>query len=157
MRRVDLLGVIGAGTMGAGIAQLAAQAGMRTLLHDPDDDALARGLERIAKRTDAPVETVALEELAACDLVIEAAPERLEVKQELFRALSDGDAVLATNTSSLSVTAIAAGLPHPERVVGLHFFNPAPVMKLVELVAGAQSSPEALERARRWARRWASA
>jgi 3-hydroxybutyryl-CoA dehydrogenase len=142
-----IVGVVGAGTMGAGIAQLAAQAGLRTLLHDPDDDALARGLEKIAKRTDAPVETVALEELLECDLVIEAAPERLELKQELFRAL-DGDVVLATNTSSLSVTAIAAGVPRPERVVGLHFFNPAPVMKLVELVAGAESSPEALDCAR---------
>jgi 3-hydroxybutyryl-CoA dehydrogenase len=142
-----IVGVVGAGTMGAGIAQLAAQAGMRTLLHDPDAEALERGLAKIAKRTDKPVETVALEELLECDLVIEAAPERLEIKQELFRAL-DGDVVLATNTSSLSVTAIAAGVPRPERVVGLHFFNPAPVMKLVELVAGAESSPEALACAR---------
>jgi 3-hydroxybutyryl-CoA dehydrogenase len=142
-----IVGVVGAGTMGAGIAQLAAQAGMRTLLHDPDAEALERGLAKIAERTDKPVETVALEELLECDLVIEAAPERLELKQELFRAL-DGDVVLATNTSSLSVTAIAAGVPRPERVVGLHFFNPAPVMKLVELVAGAESSPEALACAR---------
>ena len=143
-----IVGVIGAGTMGAGIAQLAAQAGLRTLLHDPDPAAVERGLANIAKRTDKPVETVALEELTGCDVVIEAAPERLEVKQELFRALSDGDVVLATNTSSLSVTAIASAVPRPDRVVGLHFFNPAPVMELVELVAGMESSPAALARAR---------
>ncbi|MEA2126066.1 MAG: 3-hydroxybutyryl-CoA dehydrogenase [Solirubrobacteraceae bacterium] len=147
-----ILGVVGAGTMGAGIAQLGAQAGMRTRLHDPDPDALARGLERIAKRTDEPVEPAAsLDELADCELVIEAAPERLELKRELFAALAERiapDAVLATNTSSLSVTEIAAGVDRPERVVGLHFFNPAPVMALAEVVAGAQSSPEAVAVAR---------
>ena len=139
-----ILGVVGAGTMGAGIAQLGAEAGMRTLLHDPDPDALTR--------VEADVETVAeLSGLAGCELVVEAAPERMEVKRELFGALAEvvaGDAVLATNTSSLSVTEIAAGVPHPERVVGLHFFNPAPRMKLVEVVAGARSGAAALAVAR---------
>ena len=160
-----VIGVLGAGTMGSGIAQLAARAGARTLLHDPIADALARGLERardgLAKEAakgrlseDAaraaaerlePVDD--LGELAPCELVIEAAPERLDLKHELYRRLSEiveAECVLATNTSSMLVTAIAAAASHPERVVGMHFFNPAPVMRLLEVVAGEQSAPEAL-------------
>ena len=128
------LGVAGAGTMGAGIAEAARAAGLDVRVHDPHVPG-----------------TVALEELAGCDVVIEAAPEDLELKRGLFRALAGvvgDDAVLATNTSSLTVGAIAAAVPRPERVVGLHFFNPVPRMRLVELVAGAASSPEALARAR---------
>jgi 3-hydroxybutyryl-CoA dehydrogenase len=163
------IGVIGAGTMGAGIAQLAAQTGARTLLHDPIPEALERGvagiaavLEKLVARGKLDAEVAAgirdrivpaatLAELAPCGLVIEAAPERMEIKLELFTQLAGivpSDTVLATNTSSLSVTEIAAGTPGPERVVGLHFFNPAPVMKLVEVVAGQASSPEALALAR---------
>ncbi len=165
----DTIAVIGAGTMGAGIAQLAAQAGARTLLHDPVPEALERGIAGIAKGLDRLVakgkrtaEEVAeitgrieaaptLEDLAPAGLVIEAAPERLEIKLDLFGKLAGivaPDAVLATNTSSLSVTEIAASTPGTERVVGFHFFNPAPVMKLVEVVAGEGSSEEALAIAR---------
>jgi 3-hydroxybutyryl-CoA dehydrogenase len=169
-RAPQVIGVAGAGTMGAGIAQLACLSGARTLVHDPVPEALERGLERIraqlargAKRgrwsdEDAAAAeqrlqaAPALEDLGPCELVIEAAPERLAVKHELFRRLADGilapDCVLASNTSSLPVTAIAAPIPHPERVVGMHFFNPPPVMRLLEVVSGAASSPEALAIAR---------
>ena len=165
------IGVAGAGTMGAGIAQLACLAGARTLLHDPVREALSQGLERIeaqlvrgAKRgrwseEDAvaaaarlePAPT--LEALEPCELVIEAAPEQLELKRELLAKLADGivseDCVLASNTSSLLVTAIAAGVKRrPERVVGMHFFNPPPVMRLLEVVAGEESDPGALALAR---------
>ena len=137
------LGIAGAGTMGAGIAATARDAGLDVRLHDPDP--AARG--RVEGVTWAPEPA----DLAPCDVVIEAAPERLEVKRALFCALAAvvaPDAVLATNTSSLLVTEIAAGVPGPERVVGLHFFNPVAKMRLVELVAGAASSDAALARAR---------
>jgi 3-hydroxybutyryl-CoA dehydrogenase len=164
-----VIAVLGAGTMGAGIAQLAAQAGARTLLCDPVPEALEAGVEKIASGLEkqmakgeletadaaaarAQVEPVGgIDQLGEAEFVIEAAPERLELKLELFRAVAEvvaAKAVLATNTSSLSVTEIAAGVPGPERVVGLHFFNPAPVMRLVEVVAGAGSSPSALASAR---------
>jgi 3-hydroxybutyryl-CoA dehydrogenase len=157
-----VVGVVGAGTMGTGIAQLAAQSGARTLLFDVDRAAAARGLDRLDElvargKLDAGVrarvEAVdALAALAPCEVAIEAVAEQLDVKRALFTEL-DGivaaDAVLATNTSSLSVTAIAAGLGHPERVVGMHFFNPPPLMRLVEVVAGDASEPAALERAER--------
>jgi 3-hydroxybutyryl-CoA dehydrogenase len=164
------IGVAGAGTMGAGIAQLACLSGARTLLHDPVPEALEAGLERIrghltrgaergrltpgeASGAAARLEAApALEDLSPCELVIEAAPERLELKRELFARLSDGivadDCVLATNTSSLLVTAVATAAARPERVVGMHFFNPAPVMRLLEVVAGTQSSEAALALAR---------
>ena len=137
------LGIAGAGTMGAGIAETARDAGVDVRVHDPDPAARGR-VEGVAW-----AETLA--DLAPCDIVIEAAPERLAVKRELFTALAGvvaPDAVLATNTSSLLVTEIAAGVPGPERVVGLHFFNPVARMRLVELVAGAASSQAALDRAR---------
>ncbi len=164
------IGVAGAGTMGAGIAQLACLSGARTLLHDPVPEALERGLESIRRHLDRGVErgrlraedaaaasdrlepAPDLENLAPCELVIEAAPERLELKHELFQRLSEeivsAQCVLATNTSSLLVTAIAAGASGPERVVGMHFFNPAPVMALLEVVAGEQSDERALALAR---------
>ncbi len=164
-----VIGVAGAGTMGAGIAQLACRGGARTLLHDPDPAALERGLERIrdqlqrgvqrgrwsAEDAAAAEEKLApapeLADLADAELVIEAAPERLELKRELFAALSEvvsEDCVLATNTSSLLVTAAAGAASHPERVVGMHFFNPPAVMRLLEVVAGAESSASALALAR---------
>jgi 3-hydroxybutyryl-CoA dehydrogenase len=164
------IGVAGAGTMGAGIAQLACLSGARTLLHDALPDALDAGLARIRAQLERGVErgrlsaeqaaaasaqlepAPALEELAEAELVIEAAPERLELKRELFARLSEGivgeECVLATNTSSLLVTAVARGAMRPERVVGMHFFNPPPVMRLLEVVAGEQSSDEAVARAR---------
>jgi 3-hydroxybutyryl-CoA dehydrogenase len=141
---VKPVGVAGAGTMGAGIAALAAVAGLPTLLYDPDPEALARAPEGAE-----PVRE--LKALAECGLVIEAAPEDLELKRALFAELAaavDGDCVLATNTSSLSVTALAAGLPNPGRVVGMHFFNPPTKMRLVEVVAGAESTRDALAVAR---------
>src|SRR5437764_8477664 len=166
----QVIGVAGAGTMGAGIAQLACLAGARTLLHDPMPEALERGLEQIKdhlergaqRRRWSPEDAAAaaerlevapqLEDLAVCELVIEAAPERLELKRELFARLSDGivgeDCVLATNTSSLLVTAVAGAARRPERVVGMHFFNPPLVMRLLEVVAGEQSSEAALALAR---------
>src|SRR5918998_3538119 len=137
------LGIAGAGTMGAGIAAAARDAGVDVVLHDPDP--AARG------RVEGVAWAEGLEGLAGCDVVVEAAPEDLGVKQALFAALAAvvaPDAVLATNTSSLLVSAIAAGVPGPERVVGLHFFNPVPRMRLVELVAGAATVPAALARAR---------
>jgi 3-hydroxybutyryl-CoA dehydrogenase len=129
--------------MGAGIATTARDAGLHVVIHDPDPE--ARGRVAGVEWTPEPAG------LASCDIVIEAAPESLELKRAVFAALAEvvaPDAVLATNTSSLLVSAIAAGVPHPERVVGLHFFNPVPRMRLVELVAGAASSPAALARAR---------
>jgi len=151
--------------MGAGIAQLACAAGARTLVHDADPAALERGLAGIRTRLEREVEKGRLEAgaagpleaaaelgaLAGAELVIEAAPESLELKRDLFRSVTEvvgGGCVLATNTSSLSVTEIAAGVPHPERVVGMHFFNPAPVMRLVEVVAGERSGAAALETTR---------
>ncbi|HEV7494699.1 3-hydroxyacyl-CoA dehydrogenase NAD-binding domain-containing protein [Baekduia sp.] len=167
MSAPQVIGVVGAGTMGSGIAQLAAQGGARTLLFDAVEGAAAAGVERaragIVKLVekgvlfeDAGVIATrlevagALEELAPCGLIIEAAPERLEVKHELFAALSHiaPRAVLASNTSSIPITAIARAAADPSRVVGLHFFNPAPLMQLVELIAGLQSSEEALAVAR---------
>ncbi len=161
----QVIGVLGAGTMGAGIAQLACRAGARTLLHDPIPEALQRGAEKIrgglekeaakgritpeeAQAAAARLEVVAgLEAFAPCDLVIEAAPELPELKREIYGRLSEivgGECVLATNTSSLPVTGIAAGATNPERVVGMHFFNPAPLMALVEVIAGLRSSEGAL-------------
>jgi 3-hydroxybutyryl-CoA dehydrogenase len=138
------IGVAGAGTMGAGIAALAAEASLRTLLYDPDPAALERAPEGVEPVRD-------LKALAPCGLVIEAAPEDLELKRALFARLAElvePDCVLATNTSSLSVTALAAGLPHPACVVGMHFFNPPAKMRLVEVVAGEESSAHALGVAR---------
>jgi 3-hydroxybutyryl-CoA dehydrogenase len=160
-----VIGVLGAGTMGSGIAQLACRTGARTLLHDPIPDALERGIRRAidglqkeaarGRLSDEDAQAAAerlkpVEHLAAfaeCELVIEAAPERLDLKHELYRSLSeivDEGCVLATNTSSLLVTAIAAAATNPERVVGMHFFNPAPLMRLLEVVAGERSSESAL-------------
>ena len=167
MSAPQIIGVVGTGTMGSGIAQLAAQSGARTLLFDPIEGAAAAGAERAragigklvekgvlnddAATVGARLEVVgALEDLAPCELIIEAAPERLELKHELFAALSNiaPGAVLASNTSSIPITAIAPAAADPSRVVGLHFFNPAPLMELVELIPGLQSSPEALAVAR---------
>jgi 3-hydroxybutyryl-CoA dehydrogenase len=168
-RPASIIGVLGAGTMGSGIAQLAARSGARTLLHDPFPEALARGIagaedglrkEMVKgklKEEDAAAASERLEpaeDLAAfadCDLVIEAAPERLELKHEMYAKLSEivsDECVLATNTSSLLVTAIATGASRPERVVGMHFFNPPPLMRLLEVIAGVESSERAVALAR---------
>jgi 3-hydroxybutyryl-CoA dehydrogenase len=159
-----IVGVIGAGTMGAGIAQLALGMGAETFLVDPVPDALAAGTEKLhaglerwaakGREVDAALLHTAgeLAALRDCDIVIEAAPERLELKHELFATLSrdvvSEDCVLASNTSSIPITAIARVAERPERVVGMHFFNPAPVMKLIEVIAGLESSDAALARTR---------
>jgi 3-hydroxybutyryl-CoA dehydrogenase len=140
---MEPLGIAGAGTMGAGIAAAARAAGLRVVVHDPDPAARERAGD--VEWADAPAG------LAGCGVVIEAAPEDLALKRallaEIAAAVAPG-AVLATNTSSLLVSEIAATVPGPERVVGLHFFNPPQRMRLVELVAGTRSSPDALARAR---------
>ncbi len=162
---IERIGVAGAGTMGAGIAQLACLAGYETHLHDPGPEALAAGVERLradlargaergrwtAGEADAAGgrlrSTPELDELGGCGLVVEAAPEDLELKRHLFARLETvcaDDAVLATNTSSLSVTEIAARMARPERLCGMHFFNPPALMKLVEVVAGESSGEPAL-------------
>ncbi|MBL7952302.1 MAG: 3-hydroxybutyryl-CoA dehydrogenase [Flavobacteriales bacterium] len=149
--------VIGAGTMGSGIAQVAAQAGHTTYLYDTRKEAVDKAIAALGKTFDKLVEkgkltvekatevrarikpATELKELAGCGLVIEAIIEDLGIKKKLFaelEAVLGGDAVLATNTSSLSVTAIAAACAKPERVIGLHFFNPAPLLPFVEVVPG---------------------
>ena len=155
------LGVVGAGTMGAGIAQLGCAAGFQTLLHDPLPEALEAGerrvrdgLERWVARgradgaaADQFAAAAALGDLAGCELVIEAVPERPELKRELFGELSRicGDkTVLATNTSSIPVTSLAGATARPENVVGMHFFNPPPLMELLEVIRADQSSDEAV-------------
>jgi 3-hydroxybutyryl-CoA dehydrogenase len=169
------VGVIGAGTMGAGVAQVAAQAGHRVLLYDMQPGAADKALARIAKDLAGAVdrgklsaeerETVlgrlgaagTLAELAGCGLAVEAIVERLEPKQELFRqleALLDPAAVLATNTSSISITAIAQPLAHPGRVVGWHFFNPATRMKLVEIIPGVATDSALLPALHALSRAW---
>ncbi|HET7053636.1 MAG TPA: 3-hydroxyacyl-CoA dehydrogenase NAD-binding domain-containing protein [Solirubrobacterales bacterium] len=163
---VRRVGVVGAGTMGAGIAQIAALGGYETRLHDPVPAALESGIERLhaslakgaqkGRWSEDEAEAASarsggaasLGDLAECDLVVEAAPEDIELKRELFAALAEAcgpDAILASNTSSLPVTAIAAEVPRPERVVGMHFFNPPALMKLVEVVATERSAEAALE------------
>jgi 3-hydroxybutyryl-CoA dehydrogenase len=162
---IERVGVVGAGTMGAGIAQIACLGGFETRLHDPLPEALETGEQRLraalrkgaergrwsaeeAERAGGLLGIAAqLEDLSECELVIEAAPEDLALKQQLFGQLAEAcgpETVLATNTSSLSVAAIAAGVPEPGRLVGMHFFNPPALMKLVEVVAGPESSEEAL-------------
>jgi 3-hydroxybutyryl-CoA dehydrogenase len=162
---VGEIGVLGAGTMGAGIAQVAALGGYPTRVYDALPGAAETGIERLEKAlgrgtasgrwSEAEAEAARgrvravseIGELAGCDLVIEAAPEQVELKRKLFTAVAEAcgpAAVLATNTSSLRVAEIAAGVPNPERVVGMHFFNPPPLMKLVEVVAAERSSEEAL-------------
>jgi 3-hydroxybutyryl-CoA dehydrogenase len=163
--RVERVGVVGAGTMGAGIAQIAALGGYETRLHDPAPAALEKGTARLRvaltkgaakglwsedEAEDASARTGAakrLDELCECDLVVEAAPEDLALKRELFAALAEtcgAKAILATNTSSLPVSEIGAEVLGPERVVGMHFFNPPALMKLVEIVATERSSKAAL-------------
>jgi 3-hydroxybutyryl-CoA dehydrogenase len=162
---VSRLGVIGAGTMGRGIAQVAALGGYATVLYDvaPEladtgaaalREALAKGASRgrwseeEAEEASNRVETAAdMDEMGGCELLIEAAPEKLDLKRNLFVKLAETlgpEPVLATNTSSLRVSEIAEGVPTPERVVGMHFFNPPALMKLVEVVAAERSSERAL-------------
>jgi len=164
MKSIDIIGVVGAGAMGQGIAQIAAQAGVRVRLFDVRPEAVGAAREAlqalwrklVAKERMTEAEAAGalervvpcahLEELADVDLVVEAVVERLDVKSELFSRLEDivgTDCILASNTSSLSITAIAAACRHPGRVVGYHFFNPVALMKVVEVIDGARSDPGA--------------
>ncbi|GIW35095.1 3-hydroxyacyl-CoA dehydrogenase NAD-binding domain-containing protein [Meiothermus sp.] len=162
----ETVAILGAGTMGRGIAQVAALADHGVRLYDPVPQALEKSLNEIRAdlqkmaekgRLQGSVEetlarihtTQSLEDCAQADLVIEAAPEKLELKQELLGKLGELNPsnILATNTSTFSVSAIAGRVKHPERVLGLHFFNPAQRMKLVEVIGGLQTSPDLLKRA----------
>ena len=155
--------VIGAGTMGRGIAQATAVAGYDVILYDIAEEVLEEALAQIRASIDKGVSlgkvaktdaerakeafkaTTSLEEAAAADLIVEAAPERLELKREIFRELeeaADPETIFATNTSSLSVNALAATTERPDRFLGLHFFNPAHIMKLVEVIPGGDTSEE---------------
>jgi 3-hydroxybutyryl-CoA dehydrogenase len=159
------LAVLGSGVMGHGIALVAAQRGLKTWLYDLNDDLLGRARAQVEAFWAKSVEkgklspeahtaassrlhyTTRLEDLAV-DFILEAIPERLELKRDVFARLQGlfGDGpVLATNTSSIPVTQIAAGLPHPHRVVGMHFFNPAPLMQLVEVIAGEETPTQLAE------------
>lgn len=163
---VQALGIVGTGLMGRGIAQIAAQAGIATLMFDANPGAAAKSRDSIGqtlaklaekgKLTAAQVEGTmqllqpvdALADLARCDVVIEAIVEDLAAKQALFKALEEvvgADCIIASNTSSLSVTAIAAACKHPGRVGGFHFFSPVPLMKLVEVIGGVQSEARVMD------------
>jgi len=157
------VGVVGLGTMGAGIAQVFAQAGLQVTAVEADQDALKRGMSVLDASLDRAVSRGKLTEderaeiaarvrpgavsgLAAADLVIEVVPEQLAIKREVIAELDRvlrPNSIIATNTSSLSVTAIAAGSAHPGRIVGMHFFNPAPVMRLVEVVSTVLTDQQA--------------
>ena len=158
---VQRIGVVGAGQMGQGIAQVAAQVGIDVTLVDAALDAAQAGVGKIKKQLDRLVDKGKLDaaardatlgrlraggahrDLAACDVVIEAAPEREELKLALFKSLGEvckDDAILASNTSSISITKIATASGRPDRVIGMHFMNPVPVMKLVEIVRGLPTS-----------------
>ncbi len=163
---IQQIGIIGAGIMGTGIAQIAIQSGHDVYLYDANIDAaqqaknkLEHTLQQLAakgKFTTEQVETALahlhvvknMQQLKVCELVIEAIIEKLDVKKQLMQQLESvvsADTILATNTSSLSVTAIAADCQHPERVVGYHFFNPVPLMKVVEVIQGLHTQPEIIE------------
>ncbi|UYZ58027.1 3-hydroxyacyl-CoA dehydrogenase NAD-binding domain-containing protein [Hymenobacter latericus] len=165
------IAVVGAGTMGAGIAQLCLQAGYRTLLYDVSQNMLLRGQQGIeaglgklvekgrisAADRDAALGRLVLThdlEKVQADIVIEAVVEKMSVKHQLFidlAAINNTSTVLASNTSTFPITQLAAPVPHPERVVGMHFFNPAPLMPLVEVISGVATAPEVAEQVRQLA------
>ena len=171
---VKTVAVLGAGTMGHGIAQVAAAAGFKVVLRDVNEELISKGLRAIESNLSKGVErgkvtaeekeralsnlrtTVSLEETAGAELVIEAVPERLELKRETLAAvesLTTTDFIFATNTSSLSITEIAEGSRSAARVVGMHFFNPVHIMRLVEIVVGRETAPQTVVAARAVAER----
>ena len=172
---MEKIGIIGAGTMGSGIAQVAATAGHHTVLYDHNHkatEAARAGHKKIMNRlvekgriSDAEASEIlgrihygtSYDAFSDCDLVIEAIVERLDVKRDVFSALEariGTQCILASNTSSLSMASIAASCKHPERVIGIHFFNPAPLMPLVEIVPAVQTSAETLDRSRQLIDSW---
>jgi 3-hydroxybutyryl-CoA dehydrogenase len=171
---IETIAVIGAGTMGHGIAQVAAAAGFRVLLSDVDRESIARGVRKIESNLAKGIQlgklteddrdrtlqhihgTTKLEECGTGDLIIEAAPEKLDLKRDVLRQLeaaSDRPFIFASNTSSLSITAIASSSKRPEAVIGMHFFNPVHIMRLVEIVVGEKTSAETVETVTSVARR----
>jgi 3-hydroxybutyryl-CoA dehydrogenase len=171
---MDIIGVVGAGQMGAGIAQIAAQAGLKVLLSDVSVDVAAKGKAGIVKLLDKAVERGKLDAgkrdaavdliepvgdlsaMHAADLIIEAATEREAIKRTIFENIGKvlaPHAILATNTSSISITRLAQASTDPARFIGMHFFNPVPLMPLLELIKGLATSPEAVEAAEEFGRR----
>lgn len=163
---IETIAVIGAGTMGHGIAQVAAASGFRVTLNDVDNESLARGVRAVEANLAKGIQlgklteddrdrtlqhihgTTKLEECAAADLIIEAAPEKLELKQHILRQLETASGhsfIFASNTSSLSITEIATASRRPEAVVGMHFFNPVHIMRLVEIVVGKETNEATVE------------
>lgn len=163
---IESIGVVGAGTMGNGIAQVSARAGLSVIMQDLTDDFLSRGLMSIDKSLQRDVDkqrlalddkqqiisritpTKDLAELGDTDFVVEAVTEELAVKLDIFRRLDQTvrpDVILASNTSSISITRLAAATSRPDRFIGMHFMNPVPVMKLVEIIRGAATSDAAYE------------
>jgi len=166
---METIGVVGAGTMGGGIAQVAARAGHRVLLRDVAPEFLERGMRAIDRSLQRDVDkerlkdeekreivgriqtTTELAALASADFIVEAVTENLEVKAEVFRQLDEAakpEAILASNTSSISITKLGAATCRADRVIGMHFMNPVPVMKLVEVIRGIATSDETWERTR---------
>ncbi|MBX7202934.1 MAG: 3-hydroxybutyryl-CoA dehydrogenase [Bacteroidia bacterium] len=165
---MNKVGVVGAGTMGNGIAHTFAQFGFEVILADANAEALKKGFENISRNMDRQVSKGILSEtdkqaalariemvqgiteaFSACDLVVEAASENLQVKMAIFKSLDtycNPNCILTSNTSSISITKIASATARPEKVIGMHFMNPVPVMKLVEIINGFSTSKETLER-----------
>ncbi len=166
MLEIKTIGVVGAGTMGHGIAQVSAQAGFKVILSDISEDALDRGVAGIGKSLDRLIKKGRIEEsakteilsrvsvstdlkpLAEAHLVVEAVSERESIKIQVLKALDEtcpAETILATNTSSISITKLAAQTSRPDRVIGMHFMNPVPVMKLVEVIRGLATSDDTYE------------
>jgi 3-hydroxybutyryl-CoA dehydrogenase len=163
---IETIGVVGSGTMGSGIAQVLIQEGYKAVLYDITEEIVNQARKTIFARIDRLVEkgkltnengekvknslvcTANLSEMKSCQVVIEAAPEKIEIKKEIFEKLENycsSETLLATNTSSFSVTEIASQIGSPARVAGMHFFNPAPLMPLVEVIKGIQTSQETID------------
>jgi 3-hydroxybutyryl-CoA dehydrogenase len=163
---IQTIGVVGAGTMGNGIAQVCAQAGYHVIMNDREDAFVQRGLSSISKSLGKLAEkgkfsaeerdaiygritpSTTLEDLSRADLVIEAVFEKLEVKRDVLARLDAGcrpETILASNTSSISITKLAAATKRPDKVIGMHFFNPVPIMQLIEIIRALQTSQETFD------------